>query len=583
MSCLKKIFKSRFILPVISFILFSFLSIAHNNKYDRFSHESEYWADKAGYYIYLPAVFIDGFYKTNYPKDIDEKTGKGFHFENNKLYTKYTYGLAFLALPFFIIVHILSLIFNLQPDGFGPLYFKMADITAAFYVSIGLLFLFLFLKKYFSKTTSFITVLLIAVGTNLLYFEITDTFMSHVYLFTLISVFLYYLKQFLDNEEKPLKYWIYLSILYAFIVLLRPTDFIIGLAIPLLDITTFKALKRRIINLFKLKYILILFFSFLLVFLPQMIYWKFISGSYIFYSYKGEGFIYWDAPKILQVLFSTNNGLFPYNPLYFIIILGIILMFIKRKKNAFLMTIVFVFTIYVCAAWWFPTFGCSFGLRPVVDFLPLLAIGLAYIVYITLNTKHLITKTVSIFFLLFFTYFNVAFYNAYGKCFEGDIWDWYRYRKYINENNIIPFPPIPSYQWSDNFEHDKSNKNIFQVNNDSGKNNLLRANNHEFTGIFKKEAINIHYPIHEIIVNSDVQFPKVISESHIVLTFQLNDSTLWWRSIRLFKRVLKVGRWTSVSQNYYPANIPKDAVLNIYIWCPEKKEVYIDNFNLRIQ
>ena len=66
-----------------------------------------------------------------------------------------------------------------------------------------------------------------------------------------------------------------------------------------------------------------------LMLLPQLLYWNYLNGSWVTYSYGNEGFN-WLNPKLLNTWFSPNNGLFLYTPFYFLILLTLGIM-IKTK------------------------------------------------------------------------------------------------------------------------------------------------------------------------------------------------------------------------------------------------------------
>src|SRR5680860_135802 len=98
--------KNRY-LQIIGIILFSgillFLTFNRHSKSKDLDYHSEIWADKAGYYVYLPAAIKYKFNPVNFPDSIDVKTGNGFmlDYEHKKIRTKYTCGVALMQLPFF--------------------------------------------------------------------------------------------------------------------------------------------------------------------------------------------------------------------------------------------------------------------------------------------------------------------------------------------------------------------------------------------------------------------------------------------------------------------------------------------------
>src|SRR5690554_5459863 len=79
-----------------------FLSFNRHSKSGYFNYHSEIWADKAGYYVYLPAAFKFNFDSRQFPDSIQIKTGGGFELlqDQQKVVTKYPYGVALLQAPF---------------------------------------------------------------------------------------------------------------------------------------------------------------------------------------------------------------------------------------------------------------------------------------------------------------------------------------------------------------------------------------------------------------------------------------------------------------------------------------------------
>ena len=185
--------------------------------------EKEIYADKSGYYVYLPALFIYHFDPQKFPQGIVEKTGNGFAFENGKIKSKYSYGVSLLLAPFFITTHLIAKVFDLSPDGFSTIYEKMINVAAVFYLIIGLIFLFRFLKYYFKEKIIIIGLMFLLFGTNLLYYSVDETGMSQVYSFALFSILLYNFKKFtLDpDKKKQYRYFIIASVSTALILLVR--------------------------------------------------------------------------------------------------------------------------------------------------------------------------------------------------------------------------------------------------------------------------------------------------------------------------------------------------------------------------
>ncbi len=108
----------------------------------------------------------------------------------------------------------------------------------------------------------------------------------------------------------------------------------------------------------------------------QMIYWKTVTGKWIFYSYGNEGFDF-SNPNIWKGLTSFHNGWLIYTPIMLLALLGL---FILRKKRDWFWPIVFFLPvhIYITYSWWCWYYINGFGSRPMVETYALLSIPLGY-------------------------------------------------------------------------------------------------------------------------------------------------------------------------------------------------------------
>jgi hypothetical protein len=93
-----------FVIRILILGVFIFLTLNRHSRTGVFTYQSEIWADKAGYYVYLPSLFIYGFDASSFPDSIDVKTGDGFHLVDGKgsmCYCFYLFRLLFFCLSFF--------------------------------------------------------------------------------------------------------------------------------------------------------------------------------------------------------------------------------------------------------------------------------------------------------------------------------------------------------------------------------------------------------------------------------------------------------------------------------------------------
>ncbi len=424
---------------VLFFISFCCLSLYRHKNVEADSFRTEIWADRAGYYVYLPSLFLYDFSIEKFPKNIEAKTGNGFYLntKRDKIETKYTYGVALLQLPFFLMADGITVLYgNTQRNGFSYFYQKAINFAAAFYLTLGLYLLFLSLKIYFkySNKVIFITLGILFFGTNLYYYGIIETGMSHIYSFFLFSGMLYLVTHKLKFRNN-LYFFTLLGITSGLIVLIRPTN-IIFIFLPFIwDVNSVNQIIQRIKKLLNPSILLILFLSWLAVFIPQFIYWEYSSGKILSYSYGNESFSNALSPKIPEVLFSPNNGLFPYSLVFIFIFIGIAIFWKSNKSLSLYSSFVFLLIVYITASWHDWRFGCGAGMRNMVEYYSLFSFPLAVTVnkFLTLNKPVIKLSIFALIGFLVLVSFKVN-YHFFGCYFSG-MWDWSDYFNYL----LYPF------------------------------------------------------------------------------------------------------------------------------------------------
>ncbi len=228
------------LLALFLLAIFIFLSFNKHSKDNYKGYHSVIWADGAGYYVYNPMWFIYGNNSENFPKDIIEKTGNGFSFDSvsKKVIVKYTSGIAFLQMPFFLTAHFLASPLGFPSDGFIKIYFGGIMIAACLYGLLGLIFSFMFLRHYFSGWHSFITVAVFFLATNLYYYMIDASGMLHVYAFFLFSAIAYLTVKI--YEQPSFRNIFFLILCFALAVLIRPTNILLIIFILFFGMKNFR-------------------------------------------------------------------------------------------------------------------------------------------------------------------------------------------------------------------------------------------------------------------------------------------------------------------------------------------------------
>jgi len=427
--------------PLMWLILFFaglpfFLAFNRHSRSGIFNYKSEIFSDKAGYYVYLPSLFIYNFDAKEFPDSIVKNTGGGFNLnlEKGKVITKYSAGVAVLETPFFLIAHGLANFFGYEANGFSIPYHKAIDIAAVFYLFWGIYFLQKFLRYYINdKFYIGVSLLLLTYGTNLIYYATQETGMSHIYSFFLFSVLIYYWKRIVVSEFVKLKHIIILSFAAGLIILVRQTNLLFLPFVFIWDLKGITDIANRFKKLYKYFPIIIAIVA--LCVTPQILYYLYLSGKPFMYSYVNESFVYKYSPKIIRVWFAFENGFFTYNPIHIITISGIGWMIYKGLVNGKILLALFLGITYLNAAWWWPMLGCGFGHRGFVEFYPLFSLAFLYGTYNLFYNNSLSIKIITSFLLLIAVYYSFGLGFKYDGCWYGkNCWDSHEFVRFVYQS-----------------------------------------------------------------------------------------------------------------------------------------------------
>jgi len=367
-------------------------------------------SDMEGYYQYLFHFFVKDW-------ELFDRMPWAIPYGEGKTLSVFTCGVAILWSPFFLLAHLISIFCGLQADGKTSLYYSFIQVAGIFYAYIGLVFIYKFVREFFQRNIALITSALFFLATNVFFYSVLlGAGMSHVYSFAMIAIYLYYSIQF--NKEHSMKNLIFLGVPFAMAVLIRPTNIISGLFLFLYGVSDWESLKHRTQFWIKNYWAVIgLFVIGIVVFIPQMSYWYYVTGKFLFYSYQDYGFPNWKLPKFGVVLFGFYNGWLTYTPIVILALLGLFILMRKKEMNGMATFIVLFICIYINASWWVPTFSAAVGQRAMIDFLPLVALPLAYI----LNEVKSKNKSIQIAFGIV-VFVLICFNIQFGFRYDSGLW-----------------------------------------------------------------------------------------------------------------------------------------------------------------
>lgn len=337
--------------------------------------------DAFGYYMYLPSVFIyQDITDLKWLPEIDSlysvtggKLYQAGKKENGNYVFKYLGGVSIMEAPFFLIGHFIAVNTKYKADGFSPPYQYAIAFGAVIYCILALFLLRALLLRFFSDRSTAISLVLLVTATNLIQYVSVDSAMSHSYIFPLYVVIIYTTIRW---HSKPSILWASLTGLTIGLATIgRPTEAIM-LFIPLLWDTQTKESRKAKWSLVRnnIPHVLFAVTFGLIGILPQLIYWKISSGSFVYDV--GSKWVFLDP--FFRVLFGWESGWFIYTPITILFILGFF--FIKRFPFRNSVIVFCLLNIWIVISWFDWKYGATYSTRALVQSYPVFAFSFTAII-----------------------------------------------------------------------------------------------------------------------------------------------------------------------------------------------------------
>jgi uncharacterized protein YjeT (DUF2065 family) len=411
------------------------------------------YGDALGYYLYLPATFIYSNHKSldSLPKDRQIGT---FIFKYTKLMrdanatekgyivNQYTYGVAFMEMPFFLAAHAWEKLCGRPANGFSESYQHTLRLSGICYALLGLLLVYYSLATFFSPMTATLSAVVLILGTNLFWFTLYQAGMAHVPVFFLFSALIYCTIQ-LHRQRKGWQYAL-TGLICGMITVIRPVDMICVLIPVLYQVYDRQSLRAKIglikTDLWKTG---LAAFCFILPIVPQLVYWKILSGHWIYDSYGSGQTFNFLHPQIWKGLFSASNGWLIYSPVMIFALAGLLLLWRYRSFALCLIVILPVY-VWVIYSWYIYNYINGLGSRPMIHIYPLLAFPLAACIAF-ISTQQKLVKSMGFLLLLLQTSVNISYsvQQANGSLYSENsnyAFNWqtlFRYR--LNYNDLVVY------------------------------------------------------------------------------------------------------------------------------------------------
>jgi len=344
--------------------------------------------DVFGYYLYLPAVVIHNDAGLRDRAWLDEVMAT--YDPSTTLYQlvdgpdgshviKYSSGMAVAYAPWFFIAHLLARPLGFPADGFSAPYSIAVTLGVLFWAMLGLFLFRRVLLHFFNDGWTAALLVLVVLGTNFLHLAALDgTLLTHPFLFTLYAGLL--LATIRWHEKPSWQAAIAMGATAGWITLVRPNEGVC-LLLPLLWANSDGlAAKWRLVRAHVL-HVVLAAIAFVVMAAPQLLYWKSVTGQWLFYSYvnPGEGFDF-STPYTWDYLFSWRKGWFIYTPLALLMVGGLLVLW-KRARNLFWpIAAFFGINLYITSSWtcwWYA--GGSFSARSMMPMYAVLALPLGFL------------------------------------------------------------------------------------------------------------------------------------------------------------------------------------------------------------
>jgi hypothetical protein len=340
-------------------------------------------SDGYSYYIYLPSIVLyhdpsltalaNDWYGGPFP----DYTGIRRWPSTGRWLDVHPIGTAILMAPFFLAADALTAWSNLPRDGFSLYYQHGAALGAIAYFLAGLAIVRSMLRRQFSDGVVLATLIGITWGTNLFHYAVFDGTFSHEYAFFAVALWLWLVVRWW--ERPTLRLSLALGAVAGLNVLVRHTNAMYLLALPLFGIVRWRDAGPRVAALWQRRWMLVAAAAIgAVVLAPQLLYYKAQTGSWLVNAYAPLGMRFsFGSPHLAGVLVGTQKGLFFWSPVLLLAVGGVFVAPPAARAFALAAIVIFAVQTYLIASWGDWQFGASFGHRGYTDGFALAAIFMA--------------------------------------------------------------------------------------------------------------------------------------------------------------------------------------------------------------
>jgi hypothetical protein len=573
--------------------------------------------DVFGYYLYLPAIFIyddPGLTNIDWVKQVNEQYQASpslyqiARISDSNFAMRFYSGIAIMYSPFFLGGHAIATLTDYEANGFSKPYQWAIIIAGIFYTLLGVWLLRKFLNTLFTDNVTAITLLLIFLGSNVFFFCTWGNDAPHIYIFTLYAAILWLTSKWMTVPKT--KYAIALGILSGVTMITRASEVLILLIPVFWGIWNPASLLSKLKLAWQRKKDVIFFALFIIVgLLPQLIYWKFATGQWIYNAYDDpqSGFNF-DQPRLAYILLGFRKGFYVYSPIMLIATIGFYQL-AKHKRELFLPVLLFLLTnVYLIASY---SSLISYGWRAFVQAHAVMAVPLACFVNWGIQQRKL-SKTLVLVMLSLLLLLNLfkSWQTSIGIIDGSRMTRAYFFNSFfaidndkVNRDLLLVERSTESIETlvdEESYSHRTIASYTFETLPQGWPE--LRDTTHAFEGSnsFKLDAKNIYSPAIEIPfdnltsnyycwlrASAWIYKPdhSLEDESLLVIHFNYEGRAYKYRAVSFKNQGIEFipGEWNRISVDYMTPEVRtlKDPV-KVYLWHRGQGEIYVDNFMLEV-
>lgn len=604
--------KNRISLAVMLFIALSFSIIRLSNPPLNIISYDYY-----GSYLYLPALFIynDIGFKNlevfDSLNNIYANTPMFYQFSSGSdgnLVIRFFAGMSYMFSPGFFAGHVFALLTDYPADGFSLPYQRALLVNGLIIALLGLFFARKILLRFFDDATTAFSLFFLFVGSNLIFFYTYGNDAPHLYLFTLYSVFIWLTIRWHDKPGTGKA--VLLGLVTGLIIVSRPSE-MISLIIPVAwGIYNWKTLRQKVVLLVQnYHHLLIALLIIILTVLPQILYWKVVTGNFFFSPYDDpSSTLKLSDPQFASVLFGFRKGWFIYAPMMIFPVLGLLLMFKKYPGYALPLLIFVVLNTYLIASF---TSLISFGWRAFIQSYAMLILPMGIFINFVITRKNILRTALLLFlFLLTLLHLFKTYQLVIGVIDGSRMTKEYFFATFFkrwaspeDRKLLLVERPHSDTEFLEN-EEDYNYKVLKLIDFETKQ--IYREPYYDTLIVYKgrysfrmdntmpysegyattfAELTNNYYAWIRASAYVFVSEEDPMKDLRLIIQFDNEGKIYKYRSAVLSDERFKAkpGRWNKIQMDYLtPEVVSKNDRLKVYLWYQGIEPVYVDNLKIEL-